>query len=423
MAIEHVDAVDPEIHEPKDISSATSGTVYTADGVGSGAWSASPNTLPSNKVIVNDLADLPTPIADVITLADNTLYEIGPVINLTSNRIVLGNNSILEGVNRRLSAFLSTTSGSLITATGVECRISCLTLGAAAATKLVDFDGGGVFTLRLEDVLSVIHTGIAVECTDALSCILINTLFIGGTDALVCTGTNNTNMLLDTIGFADFSGKGIDLGTSVWDDCSLSTSFFSGDSGSFSLSGLVSSGNITAGNRFIIANNSFNGLGTPLQNIDSQDIRYLFISNSNIPDSKVAAQMFLTGSALTTTLVAATPTKINATTWIAAVEDRFTVDASGTLTYIGEEDVEVEVSATVTGSGVSGSNEYNFYIAKNSTELVASKTRQTCPSTSDTSVHFFSIVSLSTNDTLEAFVEQAGGTDFDAKDANMVVIT
>lgn len=35
---EHVDIVDPEIHEPKGVGAATAGQVYVADGLGSGAW-------------------------------------------------------------------------------------------------------------------------------------------------------------------------------------------------------------------------------------------------------------------------------------------------------------------------------------------------------------------------------------------------
>lgn len=38
--VEHVDAQDPEIHEPKGVSSASSGEVYVADGLGSGSWAS-----------------------------------------------------------------------------------------------------------------------------------------------------------------------------------------------------------------------------------------------------------------------------------------------------------------------------------------------------------------------------------------------
>lgn len=39
MTIEHSDIVDPYVHEPKGISTASEGEIYIADGLGSGAWS------------------------------------------------------------------------------------------------------------------------------------------------------------------------------------------------------------------------------------------------------------------------------------------------------------------------------------------------------------------------------------------------
>ena len=39
----HSAMTDPEVHEPKDITTAASGTVYVADGLGSGAWTVSVN--------------------------------------------------------------------------------------------------------------------------------------------------------------------------------------------------------------------------------------------------------------------------------------------------------------------------------------------------------------------------------------------
>jgi hypothetical protein len=42
MAIEHVNATDPNIHEPKGASTAAINTVYVSDGAASGAWSKIP---------------------------------------------------------------------------------------------------------------------------------------------------------------------------------------------------------------------------------------------------------------------------------------------------------------------------------------------------------------------------------------------
>ena len=42
MTIEHRFATDPEIHEPKGITTATAGNVYVANGAGSGTWQDAP---------------------------------------------------------------------------------------------------------------------------------------------------------------------------------------------------------------------------------------------------------------------------------------------------------------------------------------------------------------------------------------------
>jgi hypothetical protein len=44
MATEHDSITDPEIHEPKGVSTASSGQFYLADGVGSGAWRYCPHS-------------------------------------------------------------------------------------------------------------------------------------------------------------------------------------------------------------------------------------------------------------------------------------------------------------------------------------------------------------------------------------------
>ena len=42
MSIQHAVIADPYIHEPKGVASAAAGTIYTADGIGSGVWSPPP---------------------------------------------------------------------------------------------------------------------------------------------------------------------------------------------------------------------------------------------------------------------------------------------------------------------------------------------------------------------------------------------
>lgn len=417
----HKNLTSTDLHEPKGISGTSINNVYISDGAGSGSWGTLPGKLPSNTVTVNVVGDFPTAISDVIVTADETQYLIGPEVDLGAARIVLGTNSVLTGINRQLSKLISTTTGSLISSIGVDCRMDCLTFDAPSAAKIIDFDGSGTGTIRLTDCVSTTHTGIGIEVTNAVSAVFDFNLMSGGTTALLLQGANNNALLVDTCGFLSFSGKGVDFGTSLWGDCIIKGNLFSGNGGSFGISGLVSSLNITAGRRASVSNNTFNGAGTPLENITQQDIRFFFLGNDGIENTQVAGQMGLSGSALTTALAAATPTKINATTWTSSKTDRVSVGSSGVLTYDGEEDVEAIVNLAVNGSGVSGSNEYNLYIAKNGSVLTESKARATMPSTSDTNLMTFSIVRLSLGDTLEAYIEQAGGTDFVGKDANMSV--
>jgi len=44
MPIEHVNATDPDIHEPKGVAAAASGKIYIADGAGSGSWRYVPHS-------------------------------------------------------------------------------------------------------------------------------------------------------------------------------------------------------------------------------------------------------------------------------------------------------------------------------------------------------------------------------------------
>jgi len=58
MTIEHKNVADPDVHEPKDISTADAGAVYVADGSGSGDWNL--NSYGEMKVSTNTAAFTPS---------------------------------------------------------------------------------------------------------------------------------------------------------------------------------------------------------------------------------------------------------------------------------------------------------------------------------------------------------------------------
>lgn len=86
MSIEHKNILDPNIHEPKGISTATVNQIYSANGAGSGIWKELPY---SDTVIMADVSNpsfviIPIPINltiqsirfvlfNAITVADSTI--------------------------------------------------------------------------------------------------------------------------------------------------------------------------------------------------------------------------------------------------------------------------------------------------------------------------------------------------------------
>ena len=69
-----------------------------------------------NKVIVNNLADFPAPVANVITLIDGKDYRISGVVNIGINRIVFGDNCGITGDNPQNDILVYEGVGNMFTA-------------------------------------------------------------------------------------------------------------------------------------------------------------------------------------------------------------------------------------------------------------------------------------------------------------------
>lgn len=74
MAIEHKDITEPNIHEPKGASTANSGQVYTADGLGSGNWKYTSNSCHGEMSIINNATATAVVAAVDPTLNTDTDY-------------------------------------------------------------------------------------------------------------------------------------------------------------------------------------------------------------------------------------------------------------------------------------------------------------------------------------------------------------
>jgi len=86
---EHVSLNDPNIHEPKGISTANANTVYVADGSGSGDWLA--QSAPSNTALCIHMADVstagsvyvPAPLAGTVSRISATAWSAPGTADVT----------------------------------------------------------------------------------------------------------------------------------------------------------------------------------------------------------------------------------------------------------------------------------------------------------------------------------------------------
>ena len=132
---EHVNATDPDIHEPKGVSTANSGDVYVADGAGSGAWGQS----------VSEYANIYTQKSDSVTLS-----SIGTTVQtLPFSTDGAENGAVADSSNNRLTL---TTAGDY----KVDFHISMATAAAgdAGLYSFVVLDDGVVTPLESDIELS-----------------------------------------------------------------------------------------------------------------------------------------------------------------------------------------------------------------------------------------------------------------------------
>lgn len=74
-------------------------------------------TVASATVLVRSLADLPDPVAGVITLAPSTYYLVQALVDLEGNVLVVQTNTVVEGETSTLHGFLTTAAAALVTST------------------------------------------------------------------------------------------------------------------------------------------------------------------------------------------------------------------------------------------------------------------------------------------------------------------
>lgn len=378
-----------------------------------------------NTVIVNELADFPTPAANVITLVADTTYIITANIAMGLNRLVLANNVFLKGSNPKYSTLTYTGTGVFITAgSGITHSIFDLNISASTGTWLA-LTGGGTETAY--------YSGVTVTASLNNAAVANWYAFFWQKGAIVSAGAGMTwsgacnTLILELVEFViwDNSTSVIDLGAATFNVCSFVRCGFQGltGTGQYGIDFAVSSANINSGYEGRVHDCTFGAtLTAGILNSASGDVRWNYRGNNDaVEDSRVIADFYMTGN-VTGTSASGTPAAV-AGTWTQYHAEQFTVSATGLATYTGVHDTHVNLHASLFADASSGSlQKYFFGFALNGSLVASTVSSKEYTTGAPGSLAAFGNIKIVNGDTLQLFVEKDTGSDtITVEDVHVVI--
>lgn len=364
---DHVDLTNAELHEPKGMLPLTGG----APDVGKVIVSKGDGTSEARKLDVSELegefkglrtihinkaSDFPAAVAGVITLDDRVQYLIGDNISVGTDRFAVAPFTVIKGIDEDNGRIEYTGTGDMFTATDVTWLMEDLTITADNGRAFNHTETGGEFfrarNISVDaDVLgSFSSTGDGVFLIENLIASSVTKGF---------TFAGNWNIFQMSIASdVQINGEFLDFAASTWNSIGLdSASVFLVTSGSTFIKGLANSGNINSGGLARVNNCVINNLGggTILDTVTPDDVRWRFMGNQGIRDTRPDALMSMDANATETVIAVATTPVLIAGTWVEAAVSQFTTDAAGRMTFVGEVDARVPIDLIVSAQMASGS--------------------------------------------------------------------
>lgn len=399
--------------------------VDVSDTSGSAAGTSKKATLASvaapfiakKNVLVNAVSDFPAPVAGVITLAANTNYILGDNINIGTDRIVMGSNTAVSGIESIIVTLTYTGTGDMFTILNTQNRISVLSLSAVNG-RVINFSDNTDSIFRMNDVgvvcatFGLFNSSGANGSTARFTNVSPSTITAGG---VTTTGGWNT-WLWETSAVNITGGKLFDFGTATFSDIVLDLILADLGAGTTLISGATASANINSGGIGSVSRMLTSGAGTILSGISVNDFRWEFNANDNIRDSMPDAMLSLNGNVTQTVInTTSVPVKV-AGTWAVEREAHFTGSTSGRVTYIGERDIVVPVDISVVVVSASGNNQnVKALLALNGTVIANSGRSNEVGLLTPKSIPVLWQLTLSKDDFLEVFIQN------DSSSNNLIV--
>lgn len=338
-----------------------------SDGTNWNITGSGPVKTRNNFVLVQSAADLPVPVAGVITLTAGTTYEINGAIFMTS-KINL-NGCYLIGKDANNDKLIYTpASGELITGTKGG-TIKNLTLAAITT-------GSKLFNLDLEAAENLIfRDNIVGNCKDIG---LVKGGYIVFFSVVNYSGNQNgitfqdiNHLLIDNTAWFSTNYNTYEKFTGSFEMIEKLGGFSEGSSANgavlFDIAGITS---ITDGAN--LKNTAFMGTGTKVNGSFSKKWETEAVGINTETDAAATGTLYISTPVLTDITAINTPKKVAGTTTTTELL-RFVSPSSNRLQYDGTKTRTFIVTAAASVAGASGTYAYSFYIYKNGIKVAASK--------------------------------------------------
>ena len=374
-------------------------------------------------VEINDLTDLPTASAGVITLVGGYTYLFLKHIDLLGSRLVCGQDTVIVGWSSENCS---------ITSTGLSAATALITSAYSLPIRNISFTHDKVFDLQGDSVTTALDWfGVNLLNCASGGTIKNYTNFVAGDSALL----NSGGFVYDgTIGTVAFSNTLFDTapGTTaitILPTCTISrririiySSFvtLSGETGvNFNTSATVND------EKYILDTVNFSGGGTYITGVDSTSNKALFANCVGITNTSTKGLLYMINNATDTTIGVPNVgvwVKASGTTTSGSLS-KFTMPSNNRLTYTGafNQSFMVHVNASVRSS--LGSQVISIGVAKNGTILA--ETEMTIRTTTANQEHpgsTLAVIDMVATDYIELFVKNTGSTDVRVSDLNMNIV-
>jgi len=362
-------------------------------------------------VFVNDKTDLPTAVSNVITLGDNVTYYFTTTVDLTGDRLVGGENTVILG---------SSSENSRIKSTGLGVGVPLFYTEWTTPIRHVTF----------QDVDTALHIVGTVNPPVALDWTGVNYLNVPNI-GLIDTCDNwiySKGAILNSQNL-QFSGT---VGT-----VGVDNSIFVGTGSSGNILDILSTCTVTRRFRliyssmvvfgatvginvdasatiptegYILDTINFSAGGTYLSGVSYTDNKTRFVNSKGIENTAEIGNLYMLNNATATVISGSgVPTKVLGTTTPNAINQKFS-HSDNRLTYTGGliRDFQVSVTTSLTSGN---NNVIGVYVAKNGTILTESEMYGTTSSAGRAeSISCQTILEMEENDYIEIWVENNTAT-------------